>query len=127
MKQCVICGKDFEPKVHPGAKKQKCCCKECSNINNRKLVDKYQMTHKKEIAEQAKRRRKPVICKICNKPITRNESGRFPRIHESCIIADCIETMKNHKKLNDLQRSRVYGKGITIAEIKELMREEKEK
>lgn len=129
IKQCVVCGKDFDAKQ----KTFIVCGEECRKIRNHevniKLSHKYYRDHRENILAYHARRRNanPVVvhCRICGENVPFDGIGR-KHYHEECVLNDAIARYKELGKWeqSDGRIRRAINYGYTKSEVMELMEEE---
>lgn len=61
-------------------------------------------------------------CKICGKAIGGNVDPRTS-IHENCAINDVIETIIKGESITTVQLCRIYRRGYTVGELREIAKE----
>lgn len=124
-KHCVVCGKAFET-VNS---RYILCSDACRKTRKEEQIKKsHQKNYNREIIRYYYRiNAKPVICKICGKPVkriqgTKNQCGS--RFHEKCIIADAITAILEGNNSTDTRVTRARNTfNYTIKELKELIKE----
>lgn len=123
MKKCVICDAEFTPAMPNNAKRQICCSPECSKEHNRRLAKERQATdkyrkHAKELYK--KRSENHTLCRLCGKPTISGPTGWKSHYHDECILDDCAKTIKSGRKLTKTQYNRMYTRGYTLDDLKEV-------
>lgn len=124
-KQCVICGKEFEPRYNL-VNRQKCCSRECSKKQHKIYSKNYSRTEKERQRQRDWRKehtKNHTLCRICGKPTVAEYTRNKPHYHEECVVADCVETLRNGNKLSRAQYQRLYVKGYTMQEIYEIAKQ----
>lgn len=122
-KICIICGKEFVPHEKLSGI-QKCCSKECSKENGRRSCKKYMNMpeNKKKYRElYQKRTKNNTLCRICGKPTVATNTTHKPFYHEECLVDEAIEIIKAGRKLTNLQYNRLYIKGYSMKELRNIM------
>jgi len=111
-KKCAVCGKDFQPYKNS---KQVTCSRECANKRKRQ----YQL-------EYVRGKRTAVFCKFCGKEVEQREvmQGGALLMHEECVIADCLATLKAGQVLSNTQYKRAYVRGYDMRSLREMAGEE---
>lgn len=68
------------------------------------------------------------MCAICGEIIDKSKMTtrceRTARMHEQCVVNDAVNTISSGKRLNNMQRKRLYRRGYSVTDIKEIIREE---
>lgn len=129
IKQCVVCGKDFEAKNS----KYVCCsckCREKRQALKAKQWREKNKEHSKEWKrEYRKKNRKIIICKLCGKPVQQENLSGKTHWHycTECALKDILETVKSGGKITMLQYNRLYVRGYCTADIKNYINEHIEK
>lgn len=124
-KQCIICGKEFEPRYNL-SNRQKCCSRECSKERKKIYCKNYSRTekglqrHRDRYKEHTKNH---TLCRICGKPTVAEFTRNKPHYHEECVVNDCVETLSNGGKLSRAQYQRLYARGYLMREIYEMAKE----
>jgi len=120
-KECIICGKLFIPY----RQNNKCCSKQCSKVNKDNYTKEYIHTSafKERNKVQNRKRLKQIFCTVCGKEIEKEETsnGRISRktMHDSCVIYDCIQTLRSGKALSEKQYERLRARGYDMHDIRE--------
>lgn len=124
IKECIVCGKEFEP-YYALAKRQMCCSKECSRVHNSirqkkqyKNDAEYRAKRIKQCHKYNETHRSIKYCKICRKLIEQ-DYGRKSQMHYECIIDACVKILSAGETINHLWYNRLQSCGYTIAELKE--------
>lgn len=129
VKNCVVCGKEFEP-IPP---QRKTCSKACSESRHSQKVDEYNLMYYEEIKlrrrKRARAKAKPIYCKICGEVVERIlYNGRIiaRKHHEQCVINEAIQAIKEKKSYRkDSRIIRAWNTfGYTVSELKEIMQDE---
>ena len=129
LKKCIICGKQFEP-YKPMANRQKCCSRECSKVYGRQYnKEHYDYNSNHERYRQRMKNRKPVMCRICGKPIERALDARgYVRsqrwMHQECVFNDIMMTIAKGEEVSTAQRQRLSANGYTLKEFKQEFKKE---
>lgn len=128
-KKCIICGAEFEPRYNLH-KTQKCCSRECSKECTRRWNVDY--IRRADVIQKNKerRRRLPINdtkCRLCGEPTTPSAAtGYKPHYHEECIIEDCLDTLRQGRRLTSAQYQRANQRGLTLKELHEILAERDE-
>lgn len=127
IKNCKICGKQFEAKQ----KNYTLCSPECRKENSRRRYHSLDAETKKMLAQQYKewyrRKIKGFPCKFCGEEVKPFIDNRLHRHHwhEECLINKCIEAIKNGETFS--KKSKILrfasNKGFTKADILEIAKE----
>ena len=130
IKQCKICGNDFEAQQSNYI----ICSQECRKINKanyRKNYDEktreYRLQYQREYGR--KHKRKEVKCGICGNVVkhTFNSDGRMVhyRYHAECVLNDAIARFNELGKWvqTDTRIHRSINYGYTKSEVMKLMQE----
>lgn len=118
-RKCVICGNEFEP--HSSIQVR--CSAECTKQYRRQYNREYNRSDRyrnREKGKYRKRTKESTLCKICGKPTAYNEwtHGR-KRLHERCVLEQCIPKLKNGEKLTDAEELRLRSFGYSIRELRQ--------
>lgn len=125
IKQCMVCGKDFEPRYNL-VNRQLCCSKECSKERERLYsAERYADPVRRENylerqKELRKQKIKPRKCIICGEDVI--PDGYFHRynhtkMHDECVFNDCLETLGKGEHLDKTQVQRLAARGYTMKEF----------
>lgn len=118
---CKICGAEFDA----AQRNHTICSDACRKINQKQYAQEYACAN----YEQKRRRERKhyyknhnVKCRLCGKPTPAERSGYRKRYHEECIVKDAIDAILNGQKLHANQLNRLYARGYTVTEIREMAR-----
>lgn len=129
MKNCIICGKEFEPYYALRNKQVTCGSKKCVTQRNIQYTKSYYAIEENNKRRKLHQRRHgTAYCRICGKKIERNHDLNFrvsnSTMHDECVINDVLETLKKGEKLSSAQVQRIYQRGYTIKELREGLNDE---
>lgn len=118
-KKCDLCGKLFEANWSTYRYCSDECRKKADKISQRKAYEKAKI--------KARKNPKTVLCRFCHNPVVPYFAGdRMCRkhYHEECLIEKGIEAIKRGEKIKNSEILRIVSnKGISKAELLEIMRE----
>lgn len=125
IKQCIICGADFEPKPHL-QKKQVCCNNtECRKEKIRIANREYKKAHRKDLQRKNKEHKIKndlyAHCKICGKMMQRHNNEKAVT-HDECILNTCAEYLGKGEKLPPYWSHKLYNRGFTMADVIETLK-----
>lgn len=119
-KKCLICGNEFNARD----RRQKLCSDECRKISFTRYKREYNSrpeVRKRNIEYMRNHNPRP-LCKICGKPIIRDYSTGIKTVtqmHDECVYADVVKTLKEGKQLNTAQYQRLASRGYGLREFRE--------
>lgn len=128
-KKCIICGAEFEPRYNLH-KTQKCCSRECGKEHTRRQNVGY--NRRADVIQKNKERRRRLTindtkCRLCGEPTTPSAAtGYKPHYHEECIIEDCLDALRQGRRLTSAQYQRAIQRGLTLKELHEILAERDE-
>lgn len=130
-KKCIICGAEFEPRYNLH-KTQKCCSRECGKEHRRKNQREFYRNNAEYYRQhQREQRRRLTVndtkCRLCGEPTTPSTTtGYKPHYHEECIIEDCLDALRQGRRLTGAQYQRANQRGLTLKELHEILAERDE-
>ena len=130
-KKCIICGAEFEPRYNLH-KTQKCCSRECGRELRRKNQREFYRNNteyykQKSHAYRLKNFTDSTLCRLCGEPTTPSAAtGYKPHYHEECIIEDCLDALRQGRRLTSAQYQRANQRGLTLKELHEILAERDE-
>jgi hypothetical protein len=130
-KKCIICGAEFEPRYNLH-KTQKCCSRECGKELRRKNQREFYRNNteyykQKSHAYRLKKFADSTLCRLCGEPTTPSAAtGYKPHYHEECIIEDCLDALRQGRRLTGAQYQRANQRGLTLKELHEILAERDE-
>lgn len=121
MKNCIICGKEFEPKrPHQITCGNKSCSRERGRITTKAYYQDED--HRRSRSLHQRMRRCHTLCRICGREIERGLNidvrASNSTMHEECVVRDAVKTMQNGEKLSTAQIQRLYQRGYSLKEVK---------
>lgn len=116
IKECQICGKEFNARTSRYIN----CSPECAQISHNRMA---KSEFYKIRAKMNHRKNHPRICLICNKPIpsckdpeVRESTSAF---HDRCTVLDMIHTINSGQMYTKKQKCRVCSRGYLISDIRQ--------
>lgn len=121
--KCPICGRESEQKQQNYIY----CSDECREIGKKNQEKKWRKSRLENAREYYRKHRmdREVRCIICGQNVTGyivHDRLCRPRLHDECIIAEIIITLKKGEKINTTQMSRIATRGITLRSIRKEMK-----
>lgn len=119
IEHCKICGSEFL-KI---SSRTLTCSPECSRENRLRYQARYHEANREYIRHYEQTHRKPrprAYCRICGELITHRELGQIRTwMHDECVYADVLETIKSGKPVQKKQYLRLQARGWTMKEFLE--------
>lgn len=116
IKECQICGKEFNARNNRYVN----CSPECAKISHTRHVhsDYYRQRERMRY-----RLNHASLCKICGNQVerTRDPDARAMAtvFHDRCVVIDMINTMNSGQMYSKAQKCRVCSRGYLISDIRQ--------